>query len=163
MPNLQKTSKIDITPAKLRRKRSLDLDKALKLRFVNGLTEPEIASYFGVSKQAVNQQLMPFRKLMAGEGMLKTFENNYDRILTNVSMILISDMLDPAKREKASLNNVAYAFTQINQALRLHRGESTLNVDVSKSEQFVKDIERKKQALLAKRDKIIDVTPAKVS
>jgi hypothetical protein len=39
-------------------------------------------------------------------------------------------LLDPAKLEKASLNNVAFAFTQVYQAHRLCTGGSTQNLSV---------------------------------
>jgi len=150
----------------------VDISLALKLKFVNGLTDSEIANQFGVTKQAINQQLAPFRRLLAGEGLLNAYRQNFDKILENVSMELLFDLLDPAKRKSASLNNVAYAFTQINQALRLHRGESTLTVSYA----AIRDDEiaavrsqrirqGKREALEDKinaiKRQIIDVTPSK--
>ena len=155
---MPKKTTLDISPDKCNR---LDLAQAVKFRFVNGLTEPEIAKHFKVSKQAVNERLMPFRKLLAGEGLLKVFDSNYDRILTNVSMLLLTDLLDPKKREKASLNNVAFAFTQINQALRLHRGESTANVSFAEMIQEAEKTKANKAPESSLKSQTIDVTPDK--
>jgi len=40
----------------------------------------------------------------------------------------LNGLNDPDKMEKASLNNVAYALTQVHTALRLEEGKSTANV-----------------------------------
>jgi hypothetical protein len=141
----------------------VDLSQAVKLKFINGLTDPEIGRLQGVTKQAINQALEPFKVLMSDNNTLKTFEDNYDRILTHVNMQLMSAILDPVKIKKASLNNVAYAFTQINQALRLHRGESTATIDVHNSTTQLKDLEAKRQELLDQKRQIVDVTPTKAT
>ena len=39
-------------------------------------------------------------------------------------------MVNPDVLEKASLNNLAYTYTQLNQAQKLERGEATANLNV---------------------------------
>lgn len=106
----------------------IDLNKAVKMRFLNGNTEPEIAKYFGVCKQAVNQALKPFANILQGQDTLKTYKDNYAGILRNSSMQLMQAMHDPDKIAGASLNNVAYAFNTVANHLRLEENQSTENV-----------------------------------
>ena len=47
-----------------------------------------------------------------------------------LAMQLMASLLDPERLAKASLNNVAYAFTQIHQAGRLEQGKTTENIGV---------------------------------
>ena len=42
----------------------------------------------------------------------------------------VASLTDPETLKKASLNNRAYAFTQVHQARRLEEGKSTENVNV---------------------------------
>ena len=106
----------------------IDLNKAVKMRFLNGNTFPEIAKYFKVSTQAAEQALKPFKNLIADKNILKTYQENYSAILRNSNMRLMEAMHDPEKIQGASLNNVAYAFNTVANHLRLEENKSTDNV-----------------------------------
>jgi len=107
----------------------IDLSKALKLRIKNHLTYEEIAAQFGVSRQAVYDKLKTFTKYIENPEAIQAFEDNKAEILSSVEKVMIEQMLDSEKLQKASLNNVAYTFTQIHTANRLQRGQATSITD----------------------------------
>jgi hypothetical protein len=117
---------IDQTIEKVNR---IDIKKAFVMRFINGVGEPDIAARFGVSKQAVNQALKPFAKLIPNHQASQTFRENKALILDSVEHDLVSLLLDRDKRKKATLGNVAYALDKINNINRLERGLATSIVD----------------------------------
>lgn len=106
----------------------IDLGKAIKLRFVNGLSEPDIGKHFQVSKQAINNALKPFSNILQDNEVLKEYHANYTNVLRNANMVLMQGLFDPKKMEGASLNNVAYAFNTVANHLRLEENKSTDNV-----------------------------------
>jgi predicted DNA-binding protein YlxM (UPF0122 family) len=114
----------------------VDLKKAIELRYKNQLTMPEIAEIFGVTKQAVHQQLSKVEKLIKGDMHLEAFRQNRINILEGAEFELISDL------QKASLNNVAYAFNQVHNARRLESGQSTANIGVSVESRLNKALEQ---------------------
>ena len=112
------------------KKRKLDVGQALKLR-LKGYDEPTIAGKFNVSTQAVNQALKPFKPFLNNPEIIQAYENNKPDILSAAELILLSDILDSKKREKATQGNAAYAFDKIATHNRLERGLSTENVAYS--------------------------------
>ncbi len=109
----------------------VDVAKALKLRLKNGMTINEIADHFGVTKQAISQALKSFRGLLNSDASsVEAFDSCKPQLLSAVEQKMLQALLDPDKLQKASLNNVAYAFTQIHSANRLERNLSTDNVSV---------------------------------
>ena len=106
----------------------VDLPKAIKMRFLNGNTLPEIGKYFGVSKQAAEQALKPFKDILRDKHTLQAYQDNYADILRNTNMTLMQALHDPDKIKNASLNNVAYAYNVAANHLRLEEDKSTDNV-----------------------------------
>jgi len=51
-------------------------------------------------------------------------------LFSAAEMQLLASLMRPEKLEKASLNNVAYALTQVHTALRLETNQSTANVGI---------------------------------
>ena len=139
--------------AKLVRSDSMiDLPRAIKMRFLNGNTYTEIGKLFNVSKQAIEQALRPFKRLMADQNSLQAYNDNYKSILKNANMVLMGGMLDPDKLKDASLNNVAYAFNTVANHQRLEEGKSTDNIGVSGVvDVLIKD----RDGLLAARTKLL--------
>lgn len=115
---------IDGTVAKV------DIEEAFKLRMQHGLSYQKIADKFGVSKQAVQQRLQGFTALLNDPEAQRVYNQNTANLLKSGSRLLFTDILDESKREKASLNNTAYAFNVLYQASRLEEGKSSLNVSV---------------------------------
>lgn len=113
------------------RERKIDVAKALKLR-LQGNTLLEIATLFGVSESAVSQALRKFEAFIKDidSGTITAFSEQRSQLLTAVEMEMLRSMLQPEAMEKASLNNRAYAFTQIHTARRLEEGKSTENLGI---------------------------------
>ena len=106
----------------------VDLSKALTLRLHNGLSYQYIANHFNVSKQAIHQALKPFMQMLAYPEQRLAYKANKADLLEGVEMMLVSDLVDSGRREKASLNNTAYATDKIHSMVRLARDQSTSNV-----------------------------------
>lgn len=117
-----------IMRALINSRRKIDLAKAFEMSTRNGLTDTEIAKYFDVTVQAVQQGLKRFRALILPEGALETYRANKPGILESVEAKLLSSLVEPARVKKASLNNVAYALGQVAGMTRLEKGLSTSNV-----------------------------------
>lgn len=120
----------------LKKRGRVDVLKALELRTKKGLTYAEIAKYMGVSVQAIAQALKRFTTMVLQPGELAAFRANKPALLESVEARLLGDLVDEGKRDKASINNIAYALGQVSNIGRLEKGLSTSNVayvDMSKS------------------------------
>lgn len=108
------------------------LDKLIvwKQRVHQRLTYQEIATLHGVSPQAVHQACQSLESLIPDPEEAKAYEGVRADLLNAVEQRLVSSLLEPARLEKASLNNVAYTFSQIHTARRLETGQSTSNLSV---------------------------------
>lgn len=60
----------------------------------------------------------------------RAFAKNQVNILQGTERVLIGNLLAPEKLKKASVNNLAYAFTQVHNARRLEAGMPTEQVDI---------------------------------
>lgn len=111
-----------------KKKLVVDVPKALQLRHAHGLTDAQIARQFGCSRQAVQQALSRFRRILLPASELQAYQEKKAGILESVEATLVCDLVDPARRKKASLNNTAYALSQVANMTRLEKGLSTSNV-----------------------------------
>jgi hypothetical protein len=109
---------------------SLDVGKALKLRLASPFLSYEDIGKMcgGVSKQAVCKALKPFLNIIDNPEAREAYRANKSEVLESVQLKLVSEMVDPEKVEKASINNLAYAAGQLDNMIRLDRGESTANI-----------------------------------
>lgn len=97
------------------------LDMKLK-----GMSYRAIAAKVGMGKSAVQARVTGiYAKLEKDD--LEAYNKHEDAILTYAKHVMVQHAVRPEVVEKASLNNVAYAYTQFNSAQRLLRGESTAN------------------------------------
>ncbi len=103
----------------------IDLEKALRYRLVHGLSYAEIGARFGVGKSAVKQRLNRFTAFIEAPDAIAGYRNFKADILESVELKLAASLMDPAKLEKASLNNVAYSIRQVSDILRLEKGLAT--------------------------------------
>lgn len=101
--------------------------KALELRLVQGLSYREIGKRFGASPAAVKKALDKLGALINNPAITRAYRERKGDLLEAVELELVGDLLDGDRRRKASLNNTAYALSQINNMLRLERGQSTAN------------------------------------
>ena len=63
--------------------------------------------------------------------VVDTYQSNRNNVLSATELNLVSSLHDKDKLQKASLNNVAYAMTQVANLRRLEAGKSTHNLGVS--------------------------------
>jgi hypothetical protein len=108
--------------------KKLDLVQAYKLRVQNRLSYAEIAQTLGVPKSTVHAALQRLNDLMPDPDAVAAFEAVEATILTSAKERLLRSCLDEDTIAKASLNNRAYAFTQIAMQERLVKGQSTQNL-----------------------------------
>lgn len=126
----------------------IDIQKALKLRLQNKLSFSEIAIQLGCTKQGVQQALSRFNSLLIEPEELEAFEESKPQILSSLEMRLLQKFVDEETLQKASLNNAAYAYSQIFQANRLTRNQSTENVNVLQINADLEHIQRRKSEIL---------------
>ena len=103
--------------------RKIDLAKALEQR-IRGMSLQEIADLHGVTNPAIAQALKPYKEHI---DRLKVYSQNK----ANLQDIAASKVLDTIinkdlESEKAS--SLGALYSNLNQASRLERGESTSNV-----------------------------------
>jgi predicted DNA-binding protein YlxM (UPF0122 family) len=134
----------------------INLVEALQLRFVNKLTYRQIADKYGVSPQAIEQRISRFKEKFGDSQEMQSYTSNRDGILTVVERELLSRIVDPSKLEKATVNNLAYAFQQIFNARRLEEGKSTANLQGIYDLVLQLDREERKQ-VQTNESEVIDV------
>ena len=96
-----------------------------------GASYPDIASVFGVSKQAVCQAVKPLIDKIGDTGQLRAYQSHKADVLEGAQLALVGDLIDKDKRKKATLGNVAYAVRNLNDMIRLERDQATSNVAVA--------------------------------
>ena len=94
---------------------------------LKGWSQAKIGEHFGVSRQAISHKLKGLWELLDRESA-EAYRENKVQLLNAMEMEMLSLLGEKEKRKKATLGNVAYAFTQIHQARRLEAGESTQNL-----------------------------------
>ncbi len=119
------------SPGKAPRQRKFDHGAALELA-VQGWRYSDIATRYKVSESAVKCALAKYQHLLNGlqNGELEHYRKQRTELLTLTERELMCSLLDPDKLAKASLNNAAYAFSQIHTARRLEEGKSTENKSI---------------------------------
>lgn len=126
----------------------IDIAKALKLRIQNKLSFGEIADQLGCTKQGVQQALSRFNSLIADPDEVEAFEEQKPQILSSLEFKLLQKFVDEDTLQKASLNNAAYAYSQIFNANRLTRGQSTENINIAKLDIDLEQLRKRKSELL---------------
>ena len=131
----------------------INIAEALKLRLVNHLSYQEIADRYGVCKSAVYQALKRFLSILVEPNELEAYKQNKVSLLSSAELRLLERLVNDEVVEKASLNNIAYAFQQIFNSGRLEKGESTENIntfaltaDIVKVEQRIRELEKELEA-----------------
>jgi len=100
-----------------------------KLRLHHRLSYPQIAKLTGKSIDTVHTCFHRFLDRLGSPADVEAYENSKKELLSLTEERLVATLTDPDKLEKASLNNVAYALTQVHTALRLEKGKSTSNIN----------------------------------
>ena len=97
---------------------------------LQGLPGVEIAKRLGVTKQAISKRLKAALAKIDGAN-LQAYRNNKTDILEGLLAELLSELVNPARLQKASLNNLAYAAAQVHTILRLESNQSTANLSLA--------------------------------
>jgi len=79
---------------------------------------------------SIHRALHDLCAMIDDPGRLETYNDARASLLSVVEERLIGSLVNEEKIEKASLNNVAFAFTQVFNARRLEQGQSTGNISV---------------------------------
>jgi len=74
--------------------------------------------------------------------IIEQYQNSRANLLTSAELQMVQAMMDPESIAKASLNNRAYAFTQVHNARRLEEGKSTSNVSYADFTRQMSDLDR---------------------
>lgn len=110
------------------RQRKFDHGIALELA-CQGWRVSEIAKRCKVAESSVQQALAKYSHLLneLQPGALEAYRARRSDLLTLVERELMTSLLDPAAIAKSSLNNRAYAYTQVHTSRRLEEEKSTAN------------------------------------
>lgn len=143
---------------------NVDILQILRLKYYNRLSHREIAEKMGINVNTVVNSLSTIKKLLKEPATLRAYEGIRNQILSSAEMLLLEQIFDKEKLQKASINNVAYAFQQIFNARRLEEGQSTENIsyaDMSKRlEEIKEEIRKKKEQLVLETHHEPTNTPA---
>lgn len=129
--------------------KGVDVGKALKLRLNNQLSYAQIGELLGASKQMIHQALQPFLGLLDNPEAIQGYRDNKAVLLDSVQLQMITDMIDKEKRQKATLGNAAYAAKQLDDMIRLERGQSTNNISHLDLNSKLEEIARKRETIEA--------------
>ena len=116
----------------------IDIGKAIKMKYINGMTEADISRYFKCSTSYMNDTLKPFADLFNNNIAVQYVSKNITGTLRQVTANLLLQLADKKKLKEASLNNIAYSFSQV--AKELHLAEST-PTDLNATVLAIKEIE----------------------
>ena len=118
----------------------LDINQAVKMRYINGNTYREIGERFGVSHQAVEQALAKFKNLFNITQTSQYVADNLHGVLANINAKMLLEMIEPnrLKDKRLTLNQLAFAQSSIDRQLRLEQGKPE---SITASVVAIKDIE----------------------
>lgn len=100
--------------------------KILELRAKN-VPVPAIATAVGLAPRTVDIRLSKMQVLLQQIDKLKDWERDKADYLSAAQHVLLKSMMQQDKLDKASVNNLAYAFQQVHTATRLERNQATAN------------------------------------
>ena len=129
MEATKEVNKHNSTPVFKDKRRSIDIGKALKLRFENGLTYKEIAATLNCSKRGIIKALKPFISLLTHPESLEHYKANRSKFLNAAEQRFVAEMVHPDKLKSASVNNLAYAANTVHNMYRLNEDKSTQNTE----------------------------------
>ncbi len=108
----------------------IDLIECWRLRVKNKLTYQEIADHFGCAESSVIRACQRLAELIPDPASVDAYRGVKAEILEGVEQQLLASLIQPEKLKKASTNNVAYAYQQVANQLRLEKGQTTGNIGV---------------------------------
>jgi len=129
----------------------IDVQKALSLRIHQNLSYGQIGKILGHGKPAIRKALNRFTNLLKNPEQVTAYNKNKADVLSAAEFKLLSEIVNPDKIKKASINNIAYAFSAVSREQHLAAGEATENIQyyhLKESEKEVNaDIEKLEKEL----------------
>ena len=158
-------------PRSPRLKPTFTTEEAVRL-MIRGYSYTDIAAKFKVTTSAISYRLQAYTHLVDVDGIAAMKKARVDLLTATETRLLIA-MNDPVKIEKASLNNLAYAYSQMHNARRIEQGLATSIVDTTINNMALTDLITRRDILMAQLKSIaapsspdteqprrtIDVTP----
>ena len=129
------------------RKSEIELADIYRLRFVNRLSWAEIARIGNTSPTNVMQRYNKFIADLPDAEELALYQQQRVELLSHAELTLLKHIFDPKKLAKASINNLAYAFTQVFQARRLESNQSNLNISIAEVSNKRKKLEQEIESI----------------
>lgn len=117
----------EMTRKERRRQQSINNSKAMQLIAKGDLSIAEVARASKVSEGTVKRIKQKYAKLFKELKNVDEYKNIKSDLLSAAELTLLKSLMTPGKLRKAPLNQVAFAFKEINVANRLERGLSTSN------------------------------------
>jgi hypothetical protein len=108
----------------------IDPLEVYKLRNQHHLSWNQIADLTATPSSTVRYHYDKVVQSFGDRTDVDVYSNARAQLLNLAEERLVHTLLQPDKLEKASLNNVAYALTQVHTMRRLEQGQSTNNVAV---------------------------------
>lgn len=130
----------------------INIAEALKMRIVNKMSFQQIANHFNVSKTAVFQSLKRFTDILVEPQELENYQHYKSALLSSAELRLLQRLVTDDVVEKASLNNVAYAFRQIFDSNRLEQNKSTCNISSNEIDRELAEIRKRRTDLQKQMD-----------
>ena len=138
LPRPRKSVDGDVDTAK----RPYTLPHIVSMR-CDGFSYSEIGKYYGVTKQAIGQQLQGVWGKLDKE-KIQAFREKKLEVYDATLLEILTYMVKPEVLKKASGNNLAYMGGQVHQMRRLEAGESTTNIALHT---IVEAMERRRKGL----------------
>ena len=137
----------NIKPSNQSPQKGIDLAEVLRYR-LKGYTQADIAAKLDIAPSTVSQRLSTFG-MMFDVDAVKAYKTSRVEILTATEAMLLSELWDPTRRAKASLNNLAYAYAQIHNSRRLEEGVATSIVDTGINNMRLIDVINRRAILMS--------------
>ena len=107
----------------------INIPEAFKLR-LRGWSFDQLGQKYACDKSSVISALKRLTDLVPDPALREAYQQSKADILESVQLEMMASLLHPAKIEKATLGNVAYAASKLDEMIRLERGQSTKNINV---------------------------------
>lgn len=94
---------------------------------MKGVQRAKIARAIGVKQSTITEALKRFAPIFKNLEKLDDYRRVRSNLLESAELMCLESVMNEEKHEKASLNNAAYALSQVNGIRRLEQGLSTSN------------------------------------
>ena len=129
----------------------IDFDRAFKMRYHNNHTLQEIATEFGVTRQAVSKRLKRFERMIRDGKEIDIAHRNELTVTRGLRLQVRDAMVDKIDDKKTTAGNLSYIDMNLFNQERLLEGKRTDNFSYHIESEKVADIQREREKLQAER------------